>query len=117
MRRTHPLLAALLLAGLGAPDAQAYGLSQIQMPLPQGINSMESCITHARGVLERAGMTILGSNANSVGAEPRDASTLATVFCVMEGGVAVISVAGRNTEATGPVATQLRDTWQARTGK
>lgn len=42
MRPTRPLLSALLLAGLGAPGAGAFGLSQIQMPLPQGINSMSA---------------------------------------------------------------------------
>lgn len=117
MHATRPMLAALMMTALGAHGAGAYGISQIQMALPQGTNTMERCLTHARGVMERAGLTILGSNDNSVGAEPQDASTLATIFCVLEGGVAVISVAGQNTAATGPVATRLRDAWQGRGGK
>lgn len=117
MHRTRTLLAALLLATIGAQGAQAYGLSQIQMRLPQGTNSMDRCLTFARGVMERAGLTILGTNDNSVGAEPQDASTLATIFCVIEGGAAIISVAGENTAATDPVAIRLRDSWQPRGGK
>lgn len=117
MRRAHPLLAAMILAGLGAQGAQAYGLSQIQMPLPRGITTMDRCLAHGRGVLERAGLTVLGANENSVGGEPRDATTLATIFCVMEGGVAVISVAGDGTSTTDAVALRLRDAWQPRGGK
>ena len=108
MRRIFTLFALLLLP-MG--PAGAYGMSQSHFSMaPNG--SMADCLQRARLLLEAADMRILGTGAQSIGAEPAGRAVLVTAYCVPAPGIMLMTVAGNHTSDTAPVLERLRAAWQ-----
>lgn len=108
--RLSALCFVTALAALPLSQANAYGVSQIHFSI--GRNSpMPDCHQRARDVFERAGLRVLGTGNASVGAEPQDGTTLATIYCIPSAGVVVATVAGDNTQTTAPVLERIREAW------
>ncbi|HEY4253107.1 MAG TPA: hypothetical protein VGM87_17990 [Roseomonas sp.] len=110
MRISALCLVAAGLAALPMAQASAYGVSQIHFSINRN-SPMPDCHQRARDVLERAGLRVLGTGNASVGAEPQDGQTLATIYCIPSAGVVVATVAGENTAATAPVLERIREAW------
>lgn len=105
--RTGFLAAGLALAAAFAPiaDAGATGMNLNYVTLPQPMNA-EQCKAYGRNAMAQAGLELLSDTTEAAWAQTNP-NVLISIYCLSEYGIALVAVAGPNTNVTAPVIDRL----------
>lgn len=105
MRMTTACLGAALAVMAAAADAGATALSMNEAPLRAGA-TVEQCKTAGKAALQQAGLRLLPDSPASVfGVNDQD--VLAAVYCLPARGIAMVAVAGPDSQNTRPILNAL----------
>lgn len=91
--------------GIAVAGANATGLNLTYVMLPRNM-SVDDCKDFGRNALRRAGLTLLSNTAEAAWGEIQP-NILASVYCIVDHGIAVVSVAGPNTNMTAPISNEI----------
>ena len=105
--RTRVFAAGLALAALFGPvtEAGATGMNLNYVTLP-GPMTVEECKAYGRSTMAQAGLEILSDTTEAAWAQTSP-NILVSVYCLADYGIAIVAVAGPNTNVTGPVIDTL----------
>lgn len=105
--RTGLFAAGLALAGMLAPvaDAGATGMNLNYVTLPQPM-TIEQCKAYGRNAMQQAGLELLSDTTEAAWAQTNP-NVLVSIYCLSEYGIALVAVAGPNTNVTAPVIDNL----------